>query len=65
MTLADERYRAIRYAREFLRDLLNPKLTPKVPGYARKRASDILRHFPFELDMSEAALKAPKVFRER
>jgi hypothetical protein len=29
-----------------LLDLLNPKVTPKVPKYIRQRALSILRHYP-------------------
>lgn len=51
ITLPDERYRAVRYAREFLRDLLDPKATPKVPSHIRRQAYWVLRHFPGESDM--------------
>lgn len=55
MTLPNERYRAIRYAREFLRSLLNPKKTPKVPSDVRRQAYWVLRHFPGEHDMMSVA----------
>lgn len=51
MTLPDERARAVDWAREFLRDLLNPKATPKVPRAIRQRAASTLKHFPSPLDM--------------
>jgi hypothetical protein len=64
MTMPSERARAVRYAREFLRSLLDKKLTPRVPREIRKQAHRILRHFPWELDMRKAAKAAPDVFEE-
>jgi hypothetical protein len=58
MTLPDERYRAIRNTREFLRSLLDRKKTPRVPLNIRKSAYACLRHYPGEFDM-EKALKNP------
>ena len=46
MTLPDERYRALRCGHQMLLDLLNPKVTPKVPKYIRQRALSVLRHYP-------------------
>jgi hypothetical protein len=62
MTLPDERLRSVRYAREFLRDLLDPKKTPRVSKEIRQRAYRVLKHFPGECDMQQASKKAPKVF---
>ena len=64
MTMPDERSRAIKYAREFLRDLLDSKQTPKVPRAIRERALRVLRHFPGEYDMSEAARALPNIFED-
>jgi hypothetical protein len=55
MTMPDERFRAVKYAREFLYDLLDPKKTPKVPREIRQRALRVLRHYPMEHDMELAA----------
>ncbi|NCZ82889.1 MAG: hypothetical protein EBX64_07040 [Betaproteobacteria bacterium] len=55
MTMPDERFRAVKYAREFLYDLLDPKKTPKVPREIRQRALRVLRHYPMETDMELAA----------
>lgn len=55
MTLPDERYRAVRQARQFLLALLDPKKTPKVPRAIRQRAGDALRHYPGEYDMERVA----------
>jgi len=55
MTMPDERFRAVQYAREFMRDLLDPKKTPKVPKAIRRRALSVLRHYPMECEMELAA----------
>lgn len=64
MTLPDERYRAVRYAREFLYELLDPKKTPKVPKEIRQRAARVLRHFPGEHDMATVAEEMQGVFEK-
>lgn len=64
MTLPDERTRAVIYAQNFLRDLLNPKATPRVPRAIRQRAGSVLRHFPHRYEMQMAAEKAPRIFGE-
>jgi hypothetical protein len=53
MTLPDERTRALLYAQEFLRRLLDPKQTPKVPRAIRDEAYRVLRHYPgkYYIDM--------------
>jgi hypothetical protein len=61
MTLPDERYRSIGKAREFLRSLLDPKLTPKVPKKVRKEAYWVLRHFPADYDVMFMAHRCPEV----
>lgn len=62
MTLPNERTRAVHNARRFLRDLLDPKKTPKVPRSIRREAYWILRHFPGDLEMGYACDGAPSVF---
>jgi hypothetical protein len=62
MTLPDERYRAVKKARDFMRDLLDPKKTPKIPSAIRQRAASCLRHFPWEYDMEKVAEECPDVF---
>ena len=64
MTLPNERYRAVGHAREFLRDLLDPKKTPRVPKEIRKRAYYALKHFPNEFDMEEVVDKTKVVFEK-
>lgn len=51
MTLPYERLRAVNYTRDFLRDLLDPSLTPRVPKNIRDRAANLLKHYPWELEM--------------
>jgi hypothetical protein len=46
MNLADERWRALQHAEDFLNDLINPRKTPRVPVAVRKRAARLLRHYP-------------------
>lgn len=55
MTLPDERSRAVLSTRAFLRALLRPDLTPKVPGWIRAEAYACLRHFPWPTDLTLAA----------
>jgi hypothetical protein len=62
MTLPDERYRAVRYARQFLQELCDPKKTPGVPKIIRSQASGILRHYPGDWDMNRVAEASPDVF---
>ncbi len=60
MTLPDERYRALRCGHQMLLDLLNPKVTPKVPKYIRQRAASILRHHPDSYDFTKIVEKIPE-----
>lgn len=64
MTLPDERTRAVQYARRLLLDLLYPKKTPRVPKAVRIRARDVLRHFPWDWDLTNASRGAPDSFSE-
>ena len=62
MTIPAERTRAVLYAQEFLRDLLDPQKTPRVPRVIRDRARRVLRHYPGKVDLWEAGRKAPGTF---
>ena len=62
MTLPDERYRALRCGQQLLLDLLNPKVTPKVPKYIRQRAYSILRHYPDSYHFTRIVEKLPEDF---
>ena len=65
MTLPDERYRAVVQTRRFLLDLCNSNHTPRVPKLIRQTARDMLRHYPSDWDMKQAAVGAPDIFAER
>jgi hypothetical protein len=64
VTLPYERKNAVKRTEKFLTDLLDPKVTPRVPKEIRKHASSCLRHYPREYDMEEAQRLAPSVFGE-
>ena len=51
MTLPYERTRAVNMAHSFMRDLLDPKKTPRVPKAIRTQALYVLRHYPSEHEM--------------
>lgn len=55
MTTPFERKRAVTQTREFLQDLLNPAVTPRVSQKIREQAFVLLRHYPTEDDMTMAA----------
>jgi hypothetical protein len=65
MTLPDERYRAVKMAEQLLKDLCDPKKTPRVPQEIRQRARSALRHYPTEYDMKKTAQTSPDVFQEQ
>ena len=62
MTLPDEKYRALRCGHQMLLDLLNPKITPKVPKYVRQRALSVLRHYPNSYHFAKIVEKLPEDF---
>ena len=64
MTLPDERYRAVKWATQFLSRLAGGEY-PRVPKAVRDEARSILRHYPSSWDMTRAAEAAPDVFQER
>ena len=64
MTLPDERYRAVKFAEQFLSRLAGGEYL-RVPKAVRDEARSILRHYPSEYDMNRAARDAPHVFQER
>ncbi len=66
MTLPDERYRAVIWAKQFLLELATDKQKyPRVPKTVRQQAHSILRHYPGEWDMQQVAEASPHVFAER
>ena len=62
MTLPDERYRALRCGEQLLLDLLNPRVTPRVPKYIRQRALGVLRHYPSSYHFAKIVEKLPEDF---
>lgn len=65
MTLPDERYRAIMFAKNLCEDLLDPRKTPRVPKDIRRRALSVLRHFPDEYYLSMLAEARPDIIERR
>ena len=61
MTLPDERYRAVRQTRQFLMDLQDRTIYPRVPRPVRAEAYRLLRHYPSEYDLERLAEKSPNV----
>jgi hypothetical protein len=53
MTLPHEEYNSLVNAKQFLFDLLDPKLTPGVPKAIRERARAVLKHYPFDMTLKE------------
>ena len=64
MTLPDERYRAVKYAGDFLSRLAGGQYA-RTPKAVRDEARSILRHYPSTWDMQRAATAAPEVFQEQ
>ena len=50
MTTTEEKVRSIKLTREFLRDLTDPKETPRVPKPIRERALRLMKHYPWGID---------------
>ena len=57
MTVPVERTNAVVWTESFLKDLLDPKKTPRVPKAIRQQASRLLRHYPSKFDMDAIADK--------
>ena len=64
MTLPDERYRAVKYAQDFLSRLAGGQYA-RVPKAVRDEARHILRHYPNAWDMDRAAATSPEVFQQQ
>ena len=62
MTLPVERTVAILNTKQFLYDLMDPARTPKVPYAIRRQARQLLKHFPGNYDLLQAATTLPEVF---
>jgi hypothetical protein len=62
MTMPRERKVAVKNTEAFLLALCDPKETPRVPKAIRQRARSLLRHYPNDYCMEEAAKLAPSIF---
>jgi len=51
MTVPRERTNAVIFTEEFLKSLLDPKQTPRVPKSIRDQANRLLRHYPTQYEM--------------
>ena len=66
MTLPDERYRSVMWAKKFLEGIAHDrKAYPRISKEVRREAYSILRHFPNEWDLEQVANASPHVFAER
>lgn len=65
MTLPRERSQSLLNAREFLRSLLDPKLTPRVPKSIRQKAYWCLKHFPSSYDLQQSQDALPSVWGKK
>ena len=63
MTLPYERYNAIKRTEEFLKDLMDPKKTPRVPKNIRRQAYYCLRHYPGGYNLDLLATKCPDIIQ--
>ena len=62
MTLPFERKRAVTNTEQFLRDLLEPQKTPRVPATVRRQAGSLLKHYPRPHEMESAGEQAANIF---
>jgi hypothetical protein len=53
MTLPYERTNAVLRTRDFLLNLCDPKVTPRIPKSIRGQARSLLKHYPSRFDISE------------
>jgi hypothetical protein len=64
MTIPAERYYSLLKTREFLKDLLDPKKTPRVPRAIRSQAYWCLRHYPWDIHLEMIPQRVPEHFEE-
>ena len=65
MTLPDERFRAVFRTAEFLAELTDPSVTPKIPKKIRDDARWCLRHYPTYYDLKDLEQAAPHIVQEQ
>ena len=63
MTLPDERYRAMLWAKQLMINLQQPG--NRVPKQFKDQARSALRHYPSDWDMKQLEQAAPHVLEER
>jgi hypothetical protein len=51
MTLPFERTNAVLNTKQFLLDLMDSRLTPKIPKEIRHKARSLLKHYPSAMDL--------------
>jgi len=61
MTIPIERAYSLQNTREFLRSLLDPKKTPRIPKWIRTEAYKCLKHYPSDFDIQQIQKKCPEV----
>ena len=61
MTLPDERYRAVKFARDFMYELMDPKKTPGVPKSVRDHARHVLAGYGSHTGYAERAAVDPSM----
>jgi hypothetical protein len=63
MTLPFERTWAVKNTREFLVEICTGQV-PRIPSAVRERARSLLKHFPHDYELAQAAAAAPDVFAD-
>jgi hypothetical protein len=63
VTLPFERTWAVCNTREFLVEICTGQI-PRIPSAVRERARSLLKHFPHDFELSQAAKTAPDVFSD-
>jgi hypothetical protein len=64
MTMPDERQRSLRNVINFLRDLMDPKKTPRVPRSVIREAYYRLKHFPHDYEINILTKACPEILGE-
>jgi hypothetical protein len=62
VTIPFERTRAIVETKLFLLELMDPRVTPRVPHALRGKAKSLLKHFPTYADIEQAHKALPDTY---
>jgi hypothetical protein len=57
MTMPFERTNAVLRTEQFLADLLDTKVTPRIPSSIRREARSLLKHYPSKFDMEIISMR--------